>query len=160
MAARDPGRAVLRGIRPHGGWQGPGRVWQRVQDPSLFSWVLPHRPLGLHVPERGDVLVGGHLLHLQPLQQRQRGWHMAGGSRHSKSLGTPSWGPSRAASDRERGCRCWVCSSGQLSTADVCFGRKVPSSSSSSSRGRGCKVTPSRPPVSRLRVMVGRSCYH
>lgn len=67
MAAQDPGRAVLQGIRPHRGWQGAGKAWWRVQHPSLFTWVLPHCPLGLHVPERSDVLVGGHLLHLQPL---------------------------------------------------------------------------------------------
>lgn len=69
MAAWDPGRAVLQGIRPHGGWQSAGRAWWRVQDPSLFTWVLPHSPLCLHVPERSDVLVGGHLFHLQTLQQ-------------------------------------------------------------------------------------------
>lgn len=120
MAARDPGRAMLQGIRPHGGWQSAGRAWWRVQDPSLFTWVFPHGPLCLHVPERSDVLVGGHLLHLQPLQQRQGGWDIGRRSSHSTALGTPCCGPSQAtppateaASDRERGWRwlevgCWM----------------------------------------------------
>lgn len=49
----------------------PCGCWWWVQDTSLFSWVLPNCPLGLHIPERSDVLIGGYLLHFQALQQER-----------------------------------------------------------------------------------------
>lgn len=63
--AGGPSPQVLAGC-----WQGavpPVLAWRWAQHPSLFARVLPNCPLGLHVPERSDVLVGGHLLHLQAL---------------------------------------------------------------------------------------------
>lgn len=69
--ARGPSPRVLAGC-----WQGAVPLvlaWRWAQDPSLFTWVLPNCPLGLHVPERSDVLVGGHLLHLQALHQEEGG---------------------------------------------------------------------------------------
>lgn len=46
LAARDPGRAVLQGIRPHGGWQGlaggAGPLTLHLGAPPPSTW--PSRP--------------------------------------------------------------------------------------------------------------------